>query len=97
MCKYYEETLDKVKDDHLKYVDRLKKQYETEIYEIRAKNSSINLEAYRDKIFTDLHTRVITFVQERYGAYLNSYCHDHGLNVRQIDPVELLFYIASRL
>lgn len=97
MCKYYEETLDKIKEDHVKYVDRLKKQYETEIYEIRAKNSSLNLDAYRDKIFNDLHQRVLTFVQERYSAYLTSYCNDHGLNARQVDPVELLFYISSRL
>ncbi len=77
MNQYYEETIDKLKDENIRYIDKLKQKYETEIYEIRAKNSSINLESYRDKIFTDLQQRVLTFVQERHNAYLNSYCTDH--------------------
>lgn len=44
-----------MKTDHLHYVEKMKKTYESEIYEIRLKNSSLNFDSYREKIFTDLH------------------------------------------
>ena len=37
MCKYYEENVAKLNEEHLKYVDKLKQKYESEIYEIRVK------------------------------------------------------------
>ena len=86
-----------MKTDHLHYVEKMKKTYESEIYEIRLKNSSLNFDSYREKIFTDLHQRVMLFVQERHQAYVTSYCSDHQLTLRQIDPVELLIYIVSKL
>lgn len=43
-----------MKDDHIKYVEKLKQKYEAEIYDIRLKNSSLNFDSYREKIFNDL-------------------------------------------
>ena len=41
MCKFYEENISQLRDEHNKYVTKLKQKYENEIYEIRTnlKNS----------------------------------------------------------
>ena len=63
LCKYYEDTLNQVKDEHQKYVDKLKQKYETGIYELRIKqNASMNLDLFREKIFTDITERVLSFI-----------------------------------
>lgn len=64
MCKYYEENIEKLKDEQLRYVNKLKQKYENEIYEIRtnSKNQTMNIDVFRDKVFTDLKVRIFTFV-----------------------------------
>lgn len=57
----------------------------------------MNVELFRDKIFTDLRMRIFAFVQEKNQNYINSFCADNNINTTQIDPIELLFYICSRL
>ncbi|CDW82540.1 UNKNOWN [Stylonychia lemnae] len=99
MCKYYEGNMEKLKDEHQKHINKLKQKYENEIFEIRTngKNQSMNVELFRDKIFTDLRMRVFAYVQEKNQNYINAFCADHNVNTTQIDPIELIFYICQRM
>lgn len=56
----------------------------------------MNLDFYRERIFTDISDRVMSFIQERHNPYLKSFCQEHGITEpnRQIDPIELLFYVC---
>eukprot|EP00347_Sterkiella_histriomuscorum_P014266 403361539 len=100
MCKFYEENISQLRDEHNKYVTKLKQKYENEIYEIRTnlKNSGQSLDQFRNQIFTDMKTRIFNFVQEKNQNYINAYCQDQGgISQMQIDPVELLFYIVQKM
>ena len=55
---------------------------------------------FRDKLFSDLKTRIFSYVHEKKNAnnYVSAYCNDQGVvNQSQIDPVDLLIYICQRM
>lgn len=69
MCKYYEETLNKVKEENNRYVEKMKYKHECEISEYRANYDSLKL-----KIALDINEKTLGHIKERHNAYYNSYC-----------------------
>lgn len=62
MCKYYEETLAKVKEENARYVERLKANYENDLEEYRMRYEDLKV-----KIALDINEKTLLFIKERHG------------------------------
>ena len=69
LCKYYEETLSKVKEENNRYVEKMKYKHECELSEYRSNYDSLKL-----KIALDINEKTLSHIKERHAAYFNSYC-----------------------
>jgi hypothetical protein len=94
MCKYYEETLAKVKEENARYVERLKGNYQSDLDEYRVRYEDLKV-----KIALEINEKTLLFIKERHGQYYETFCQEKKIEVgdqTQVDSIELLFYICQR-
>ena len=79
-----------MKEDNARYIDKLKATYQKDIEDYRGRYEEIKV-----KIALDINESTLTYVKERYQAYLDSFKQERFLESdTQVDSIELLFYIA---
>ena len=92
LCKYYEETLEKVKEDNVKFVEKVKSTYQKELEDCRGRYEDIKV-----KVALDNNEKTLHFIKERHGPYYESYRQERQIkNDLSVDSIELLFYICQR-
>jgi len=68
LCKYYEETLEKVKEDNAKFVEKVKATYMKELEDSRGRYEDIKL-----RVALDINEKTLHFIKERHGPYYESF------------------------
>jgi hypothetical protein len=92
MCKYYEETLAKVKEDNARFIERLKTNYQKDLEEYRGRYDDLKL-----KVALDINEKTLHFIKERHAQYFETYCQEKKINGNaSVDSIECLFYICQR-
>lgn len=61
LCKYYEETIGKMKDENTKYIDKLKSTYQRDIEEYKGRYEDIKL-----KLALDINEKTLEYIKERH-------------------------------
>ena len=94
LCKYYEETLAKVKEENGRFIERLKANYQKDLEEYRGRYDDLKL-----KVALDINEKTLHFIKERHAQYFESYCSEKKINSNgsnAVDSIECLFYICQR-
>jgi hypothetical protein len=94
LCKYYEETLQKVKEDNARYVERLKSNYAKDLEDSRLRYEDIKV-----KIALEINEKTLLYIKERHGQYYEMFCQEKKIELfdqQSVDSIELLFYICQR-
>lgn len=90
LCKYYEETLEKVKEDNAKFIEKVKATYMKELEDSRGRYEDIKI-----KVALDINEKTLHFIKERHGPYYESFKQEKQVKQDQsVDSIELLFYIC---
>ena len=92
MCKYYEETLAKVKEENGRYVERIKANYQSDMEEYRMRYEDLKV-----RVALDINEKTLLHIKERHGQYYETFCQEKKVEIGdQVDSIELLFYICQR-
>jgi hypothetical protein len=74
MCKYYEETLAKTKEENIRFLDKLKANYQKDLDEYRGRYDDLKI-----KIALDINDKTLHFIKDRHGQYFESFCAEKKL------------------
>jgi len=62
MCKYYEETLARTKEENIRFIDKLKANYQKDLDEYRGRYEDLKI-----KIALDINDKTLHFIKDRHG------------------------------
>jgi hypothetical protein len=62
LCRYYEETLSKVKEENARYTERMKQSYQRDLEEYRGRYEEIKM-----KIALEINEKILVHIKERHN------------------------------